>query len=626
MSSLLSWKQRLEQDPSLGDTNNWVSIEASSLPANKRPGFIKNLKIVSMVCKGEKIADVSKKLNVSTSKISNLMHRTLAGEAHTPPALTSALIPFNRLNKDRRRSSLSRIESTVGARCSIGHLLNSVPGLKNYLSETVKLFVEKRKHGENLTPKIFHRKFLQYLRDQNWSSDQYPFDQVRLGYESIRQLFHKLVAKYSLPKKNTCRPVKSSFSNRAYDQVQIDSQTLDIQVSIVISEYGETSPLRLSRMSLFIAIDVATDCILAYKLCLTENPTQHDLLDLLISINKRWTPRKLTTPGLSYEPGACLPTALGEYYENAGIGMISLDNALCHHSMTAREYMCNEMGSTIEYGLPAHPKKRNVVEYAFKRINDHIHRFSCTTGSHPNDDKKETLLNSKKPPILTLEALEDVLSVIITHHNSKPQNRLSGHSPLTLLQSHMSNRLIRINHHLSHQSKNPYLREKRVKVCWSSKEKRWPYVHFEKQRYSAPVDLVHHQVKQEIIIKYDFRDIRQIEAVTTDGKKLGILRAPNSWQLCRHNVDLRRYIMRMVGQKLISGKDPLHGLFEYLRTQKELPQKALDLTSMIKNMKEQMPVITPKNDELYSQSRKQTKRPIKAIKWNPQKLSDRHPK
>lgn len=611
----LNWKQRLDNDPSLKNVHDWVSVQPSSLPRSKQSKFVRNLKAVTKVANGELIKDVAKELNVSSAAISVLMKKTFAGDSNQPPALTTALIPMARINKDKRRSELSDYHNTKGARCSFNYLLDTVSGLDNYLNEIVKLHVKKAKHGENLTPKSFHNNFLQYLSDQNWPQNKYPFDQFKLGYESCRKYFHKLVAKFSVPKTKYNIVRINPTVNRAYDEVQIDSQTLDINTSAYFEFDGLVSPHRLSRMTLFIAIDVATDCVLAYKLCFSDSPTQYDLLDLLISINKKWKPRKLKTPGLTYEPGACLPSSLGSTYQNAGIGTISLDNALCHHSHTVREYICNEMAATIKLGLPAHPKTRNVVEYAFNRLNRYIHRFSCTTGSHPKDALKESLNNAKKPPVLTVNVLEDILSVILTHHNNTSQNRLVGHSPLSMIKSQMSNRLIRINHHMSASPKNPFIREHKVKVCWSSKEKRIPYIHFQGLRYSAPNVLDSSLIKKEIIIKYDYRDIRKLEAVTIKGEKIGVLNAPLSWQRYKHSVDTRKYIMNLIKQKKISGKDPLHRVFEYLYKNREFPSEALSLANLITEFTEEQTEQLPANDMTYSFSRPRKLISQNKFKW-----------
>ena len=146
----------------------------------------------------------------------------------------------------------------------------------------------------------------------------------------------------------------------------------------------------------------------------------------------------LKTPGLIYIPGSGFPSGLSEEFCNIGLNMVRLDNAFCHIAHTVRDYVCNELGATISLGLPAKPKMRNLIEFAFRILNYDMHRFPSTTGSHPKDPIKETSKNSKKPPIITLNALEEVLSVIISGHNAKPQNKLGGSSPLGLMKFHMA--------------------------------------------------------------------------------------------------------------------------------------------------------------------------------------------
>lgn len=595
----LNYKKRLELDPGLKDIKSWMTIDLSSLPEAVRDLAIKYYLIVKMFLDDQKIKDVAKEYNTSPSSVIRILNRVFSGEHNQPPALTKGLIPHARLRKSIRRSELSEFGNDLGAQCSFEALLRMLPGLDDYLRKVVKAYVNKRRYGENLTIKSFHGLFLRYLSDHNWPRDKYPFDQKKQGFESLRKYYHYLVAEASIPKSNTAKYLSRFPIKHAYSEIQIDSQTLDIHVSAYFDFNGMITPQRLSRVTLFIAIDVATDCILAYKVCYTESPTLNDLLDLLGLINMKWQPRKLTTPGLAYTPGACLPSSLSRSHQCAGIGIVSMDNAKCHHSKTIHDYVCNEMGACLKYGLPAHPKTRHVVEYAFKRLNEHIHRFSCTTGSSPVDPKRESMQNAKKPPVISIQALEDILSVVLTHHNTQPQNRLLGHSPLSMIEYQMSNCLLRINHHIVQNQPNPHFREKRVKVCWSVKEKRIPYVHFEGLRYSAPNVLDHTTINKQIIVKFNSKDIRQLEAFTLNGERLGTLNAPKSWQLYEHGIDSRKFILGLVRDKKISGHDPLHGALAYLYKHKELPKEALSLTRLYLEFSAPEKDRVPVNDESF---------------------------
>ena len=132
-------------------------------------------------------------------------------------------------------------------------------------------------------------------------------------------------------------------------------------------------------------------------------------------------------------------------------------------SHLVKNYICNDLGATLNLGLPAHPKGRNVIEYAFKLLNEYTHRFASTTGSHPKDAIKETTKNSKLPQVITLHALEEILSVLMTSQNTTPQNRLNGLSPLHAIKQQMNSCPIRMNFNGVHNQSNPIYFRKRSK-------------------------------------------------------------------------------------------------------------------------------------------------------------------
>lgn len=76
---------------------------------------------------------IAKELQRSSSSISRLMERCLAGEEDALPALTAALIPYNRIYQGARRSPLPLLCKQTGTQYAFLALLRDVPQLKKNL-------------------------------------------------------------------------------------------------------------------------------------------------------------------------------------------------------------------------------------------------------------------------------------------------------------------------------------------------------------------------------------------------------------------------------------------------------------------------------------------------------------
>lgn len=574
----LSWRKRIEIQPELADINNWPTIIIDELPLDKRKTFNRNRKIVSLILSGQPINKVAKDVNLSSGRISQILNRCLSGEQDECPPLTKALIEGYRITPGVRRKAISSLAHPSGSRGAFTYLLNNVPGLKDALDKMLVNSIKRKRYAQNLTPTIFQNEFLRLLIDMNWDKNKYPFDQQTLAYESCRKYFHQRIDELKMPKKKTTRIISSLHTiDQPYQEIQIDSQTQDVHTSIYLEINGQKIKQRISRVTLFLAIDVATNCHLAYHLCLTKDPTQLDLLNLLEKIHHPWKPIKLNTPNLKYESGACLPSALGERYKHAGIGTIKLDNALCHMAHSVRDYICNKLNTTLNFGLPAHPKGRNFVEYGFKLLNKYTHRFASTTGSHPHDPVKEAQLNLKHPPVLALSTFEEILSVLITAHNVTPQERLGGLSPLDVMKNKMETEFCNISYSNLYRSINPFIRRKTVNVKWLKNENRRPHINFEGLRYSGNGLSEVKLANKKIIIEFDNRDIRKLSASTIEGTNIGELLAPRTWQKYPFSIQTRKRIRKETKKARMNMSDPLSGYFALLLENKDLPKHATEL-------------------------------------------------
>lgn len=580
-----SWKETVQSLPELSKIDNWPYIDPFDLATHKRKRFIRNRKIAAEMVRGAIGTMVAKKYGVSPSYITYLMTRCMSLGDDGYPLLTEVLVPGFNLNKGLRKDSFSSLDEPKGSRGEFKKLLREVPEIKESFDKMIYAFVRRKKNAQNINPTVLRAEMIRILLSKGWGTDIYPLKDASVAYESIRKYLLKAILKFNTPAKKKRRTIyKNRLPTLPFQEIQIDAQTADIHTSVTLEIDGKKYPLRLSRVTLFLAIDVATNCIVAYHICLTRAPTQLDLLILINNIFARWSPMKLSTPCLEYTKEAAMPSTVIDEPHMIGLNKVSLDNALCHLASTVRFYLCDELGATLNLGLPKSPKRRNFIEYVFHVLNKTIHRFPSTTGSHSLDPKRESVSNSKSPPLLTLKAFEEVLDVVITDYNVKPQKRLASFSPIEMVKQHFETQPVRYNFDYEHKRHEPFIVYKQATIRCIVNENRNPHVSFKGLRYTNRNFIDKTLRGERVLIKYDLRDIRELEIQTLSGKLIAKLQAPRTYQRYKLSISTLSCINELTNEKIKLGKDPVAGVMAHLLRNKNLPQTALKIVNLHRDM------------------------------------------
>lgn len=595
----MKWRERLAMDPSLRDIQSWPLIDSGTLPRQYRQRFTRNRAIIARVITGVSIKSVAHDFHVSTNFVSRLATRALAGES---PALTEGLIPYKRVHRHQRRAPLASLDASSGSQNAFQHLLNSIPGMRDQLDRMLSLRLKDKPNAQVQSVAAFFGEFKRLLLAAQWPTDCYPYTTSSFAYESIRRYYHARLGalRLQLMKKPNREIVTRTPIYRALKSIQIDAQRTDVNTSIHIQLDQEVAPLRISRATLIKAIDVHTHCILGYTLVLSKDPNQDDLLSLFDTMSQQWQPMTLATPGLAYFPGSGFPSMWGDHFLHTAFDEVNLDNALIHLAETVRQHVCDQMGATLNLGLPKMPKGRNLIESAFAMANRRAtHRLPSTTGSHPHDPIKESTKNYKKPPVISLRMLEEILSVIIAEHNARPRAELNNETPLHAFQRQINEHYVRFRPEYYHTSISPFESEKVCSVIFLTKEKRRPFIRFAHLRYQGNCLDNPHLLYQKVRIRYDRRDVRAVLAYTLGGQYLGELYAPKSWMRFAHSLSTRRIIIKAMKEWRYHSPDILAEFFHQLSLQKETPSAALELVRITREAQRIVPVIGALADQKW---------------------------
>ena len=579
---LLNWRQRLVQRPSLWQFDQWPQMIMDSIPEHQRKTFLRNQQIIVAALGGKPLKTIAQTHNLSTGRITQLLDRCLAGDEDDTPPLTAGLVPFSELKPRQRVIPLpTLIDLKDNNNCAFQALLHDAPGLKAGLDAVISDKLNDKAYAQSLTPQGFHGIFKNLLIEAHWPKDRYPYTQTTVAYEPLRLYLHRRIDELQHEKDSkafTASPViENSRDYRALKTTQSDEHTLDMTNKVHLQLNDELIPLRLGRACVLVTIDVDTHCILGYHRALTEHPNQQDMLSLLDNCITPWQPMELTTPGLSYMKGAGFPSGLSDAFPIT-FGTMQLDNALMHRALSVSDFLCDKQGGSLSYGHPATPTVRELVESIFDYIAQKVtHRFASTTGSHPTDKKKESRMNKKKLPTVSLRTLDEALSVVLSEYNVTPQAALGYAKPLDLFRHHCENHFIPYVPELIRQQWHPLLSQKVVTIHWSQDGHRAPYINFMYEQYkgSGLWQALPHNKK--IIVQFDRRDIRHLHVSTLKGEDLGIINAPLSWQRFAHSLATRRMIHEHSKTYRYGMRDPLSGYFKFLLDNRDKSSAALQM-------------------------------------------------
>ncbi|MBI2379536.1 MAG: hypothetical protein HYV16_02100 [Gammaproteobacteria bacterium] len=578
---MLRWKQMLDDHPEWRTLAAWPAIDVSVFSTAQRARFLRNWRLVAHILGGATLQQAADRENVSVPRVCRLLQRCLLPSRDGSVPLTRGLIPRLVLPKVARRQPLPTATEPRGQRGAFQTVLETVPGLKMALDTYLRAGLAGRPEAQNLSPGAFHKELLRLLAEAHYPSDRYPYTEARLAYESARQYFHHRSAELQLdaarPRPPALRPLPAV---PPLYHLQIDEHHLDLQQALYVAWNHREVGLRLPRLTLLVAVDVATGCNMAYYLSLNAVADQYDGLRLFNQLLIPHPLRPLTTPGLRYDPQDGQPNAVEPSVVRAGYRLIQVDNALAHLAHTLREQICRRMAGCYHLGRPRQPTDRNLIEFAFKQLVAHVHRVPSSTGSHPHDPHRESRTNAKALPRITLSAVEDMVAVLLARQNGLPSPLLGGLTPLQAVLAAWAQDWHRQLAPNEPWQRDPLYVEETVFVRWQRSEGRRPHVNFHRVRYTGDALWHANLVNQPIQVRCFEPDIRILRAYRSTGEYLGELRAPHRWMRFSHSLRTRRVINKMIIEARLATADPLGNYFAHVLAHMYLPHYALELARL----------------------------------------------
>lgn len=590
---------RRSLDPELKDAGSWPGVDPSLICEEDRATFMRREKAIRHYLSDMLVKVITEETGIPGKEIRRLFKRCI--KAHSDGRIWGfrALIPWSRQKSYERIAVVKPYPHTrkAGSSGALSQLFSRFQHIQELVDKLfLKQFGEGIVHEARIPVKSIHKHFLKACREVGLTARDYPFSAKYLGYWAIWDYLHRLLnsemtkgvaARHgheaALRLKASGGGDSGELIMRPYQRVQFDAHRIDLFCTVTMpSPYGGFVERVLDRLWLLVVIEVATRAILGYHISLNREYTADDVLLCVRNAITPWKRKDLTIPDLEYPQSGGMPSDVIPELAWAVWQEFSYDNALANLADKVRDRLANTLGCAVNAGLVNFKELRAIVERFFQTLEENsFHRLPSTTGSGPDDPRRNDPEREALRLKIKLEHIEELADVVIYQYNGTPHSGIGYRSPLEYLQFFINeeDNLIRT----VPEAKRGSLHLLNIKVTrvvrGNIRVGRRPYVEFEGARYQNDVlartpDLIGTQ----LTLSVDPDDPRSLMAYLPDGSELGRLTAHGVWGRVPHTLEIRKAILALRHRRLLwyaENQDPVQVYMDYLASQATGHKKAV---------------------------------------------------
>lgn len=340
------------------------------------------------------------------------------------------------------------------------------------------------------------------------------------------------------------------FALRPFDRVEFDAHRLDVKASMLVPDArGELIVVPISAIWILVIMDAASTACLAWKIVIGQAYSALDVAQCFASAKRRWEPRALIVPDMQYAPGSMMPSNISPSGPIPIGRLTAMDNAKAHKSKLPLDSWLQVHYGVLNFGPPHVPEIRPYIEQWFNRLELGAIR-EIPGGFRPDRESHKptptSAWSSNDHPI-HFQALDDLMDVIITGHNTSPIPARNNRTPIEIITNYVDGDDYWIP---------PPFDEQRAKeltticvdvIIKGSKKKNKP-VHIQYLQVNYRCDEWVHaweMVGRSFKARVDLEDLRTILLVDKSSKIVCTMHAAEPWRLCRHDVTTRRRILAL---------------------------------------------------------------------------------
>lgn len=196
----------------------------------------------------------------------------------------------------------------------------------------------------------------------------------------------------------------------------------------------------ISAIWILAIIEVLSTAVVGWKIVVGRSYSALDVAQCFATAMRPWEPRLLIVPDLQYVPSASMPSNLDMTTPPPMGRLTAMDNAKAHKAKLPLAAWLNAHYGVLNFGLPHVPEARPHIEQFFHRLE--VGAFRRLPGGFTphrvNQPAISTSAWSSNDHPVHLQALEDLLDVVITGHNVSPLPARQNRTPLEILSSYQN--------------------------------------------------------------------------------------------------------------------------------------------------------------------------------------------
>jgi transposase InsO family protein len=572
--------------------DSWPSIDEGTLDEKALARFHKRKQAVLLYLSGASSAS----LYEQTGFTARYMNHTIRERCMYPHADGRvygwrALIPGLHIVRYTRKKKVKADSQGNGTAGALGNLLLQEPDFSTRLTSLILKASSDSKLEELRRPRqAIWAWFLKELRGLGYEArNEWPFCVKNMGYTAlIRHVDRVLIANPikaarivggpQLEKKMISGDGINRPVNNPYERVEMDAHKLDARFVVLIPQLdGGWSPRLIHRLWVIVLLDVASRAVLGYHLSLRFEVNKEDVTLAIKNALTRWHRKDLTIGDQAYFEGAALPSGHHERYVGLCWNETSVDGALAETCKSVKAKLQDVVGSSLldpSVGFAQRRSKddRPFIESFFKTLASRgLQRLSNTTGAKVQDKQGRDPAKVAVLSEFQLEYAAELLDALIANYNATPHTSLGYRSPLQMLNFYASSGRLPTRRADPNAVQGLLSVRKLCFVRGGYAQGRRPYVNFLGATYSNEELAQRHDLvgKQIWVINHLEDDSRIALATTTEGTRLGVLRAHPPWHRTPHSLTIRSAINAMVRNRrftLANGADAVTAFMEFVET------------------------------------------------------------
>lgn len=575
----------------VSDRLDWPKVNPDLLDDERKEIFLKRKRAINTYLDSTAtIEEISIETGILKSEIYRLLKRCQSIDKNGNIFGYRALIPYYR-TKEYELGPIKNIDGfesedskKTGA---FQALLINYPDISDGIHRLVFKNNKKEKIQTNYRIKDIHKKFIQLCKSNGLTPEKgsYPFNTKDLGRRSLYRYLKNL--KLTNPQKvmdefgndavmlynSTGKGDKNTIIERPFERVELDGHRLDVSLAVrFTTPEGDEVVNTIHRIWLLAIVDVATNLILGYHVCLNKEYSSDDVMMCVRNAVLPWVPKKLTIPALKMPKEGGFASEIIPITKYAIWDEICFDNAKAHLAEKVKKKLKHIIGCAVNTGPVGTPTRRPKIEKIFHIIEDEsFHRLISTTGSHIKDPRRRDPEKKAIQYEISVDEIEQLVEVYIANQNGTPQRSLNNLSPLEVVQQRINrNYFFRILDEEYRDGKEfmVFYDTRILRGCLETGRR--PSVRYEGVDYRN--DLIAESfslIGTKLTLEVDPEDLRYIRAYLPDGGELGILKAQGKWSLRKHSLKIRKAINKLNYRGLLhflNEDDPIEIYHNYLKT------------------------------------------------------------